>query len=281
MDCENLIRITSAGISAVCAQTIVQPIETVKVRIQNDQNNIYKSTLKTIKLICCDEHIKNLWNGMIPSIIRELTYSSLRFGLYVPIKTLINKKTNLPNDNFGIKLISGGISGGISAFISNPFDLLKCRAQATIGNTNIIKSIKNISKYGLIAFWKGGTATVNRAILLNSVKLSTYDEIKYNVAKFGNLNPSDKKCVIISSFITGFVVTCVIAPIDFARTRFMCSNLDNHSKKYKSISDVFRIEPVNKWFRGFCPQWGRYGPYAIVHFYVWELICKWCGILAI
>lgn len=283
MNIEHLTRIISAGISAVCAQSIVQPIETVKVRIQNDQNGLYNSTIKTFKLICRHENIKNLWNGMIPSGIRELTYSSLRFGLYVPIKKAIKDNFKTNDEQFAVKLISGGISGGISAFISNPFDLLKCRSQATIGNIQLVKLVKDMYRCGIKDFWKGSVATVNRAIILNSIKLSSYDEIKYNISRVLDLNPSDKRCVIIASFITGFIVTCIIAPIDFARTRYMCSsiNIGKQSKKYKSTLDVLKNEPAYRWFRGFGPQWGRYGPYAVIHFYVWELLCRWHGIIAI
>lgn len=283
MNIEHLTRILSAGVSAVCAQVVVQPLETIKVRIQNDQHNKYTSIIKTVRSIYYHENIVNLWNGMIPSIIRELIYSSLRFGLYVPIKTNIKNLFKVDNEVFIVKLTSGGISGGISSFVSNPFDLLKCRSQATIGNTNLVRLAKNIHKHGIRHFWKGSLATFNRAVILNSVKLSSYDEIKYSIAKLSNLNPSDKKCIIASSFITGFIVTCIIAPIDFARTRYMCSNMNNnkHHIIYKSTLDVLINEPVYRWFKGFYPQWGRYGPYAVIHFYVWELICKWLGIIAI
>ena len=88
-------RLAAGGIAAVIAQACCQPIETIKVRLQNEANlgNVakkYKSFSKGAMVVIAEEgFVRGLWKGMLPSAMRELSYSSLRFGLYVPIKKMM------------------------------------------------------------------------------------------------------------------------------------------------------------------------------------------------
>ena len=87
-------RLSAGGIAAVVAQLCCQPIETVKVRLQNEANlgnaKKYKSFSNGAMVVVAEEGLaRGLWKGMLPSAMRELSYSSLRFGLYQPIKKIL------------------------------------------------------------------------------------------------------------------------------------------------------------------------------------------------
>ena len=57
--------------------------------------------------------------------MREASYSTLRLGLYEPIKR------NLGNEGaVWTKFVAGALSGMIGSALANPADLLKTRAQA-------------------------------------------------------------------------------------------------------------------------------------------------------
>ena len=81
------VRLGTGGIAAVTAQTICQPIETVKVRLQNESNaaegakRLYKGFGNGFRVIAAREGVLGLWKGMLPAAGREMSYSSLRFGL--------------------------------------------------------------------------------------------------------------------------------------------------------------------------------------------------------
>ena len=95
-------RLAAGGVAAVIAQFCCQPIETIKVRLQNEANlgNIakkYKSFSNGAMMVVAEEGLaRGLWKGMLPSAMRELSYSSLRFGLYKPIKKVLG--ANNPRD---------------------------------------------------------------------------------------------------------------------------------------------------------------------------------------
>ena len=61
-----------------------------------------------------------------PSMIRELTYSSMRMGLYDPVKSLLAPNAT-SKDDFTLvqKVAAGAISGGVGSAFVNPMDLLK------------------------------------------------------------------------------------------------------------------------------------------------------------
>ena len=57
------------------AQSCVNPLETIKVRLQNEGNAVvkkYKTFSNTFQLIFKEEGVNGLWKGTFPAIIREL-----------------------------------------------------------------------------------------------------------------------------------------------------------------------------------------------------------------
>lgn len=61
-----------------------------------------------------------------------MSYTSLRLGLYTPVKDLLAGKDN-NNPSAFIKFMSGATSGAIAASAGNPFDVMKTRMMAHEG----------------------------------------------------------------------------------------------------------------------------------------------------
>jgi len=137
--------------------------------------------IKGIYIIYQEEGLRRgIYKGIEASWAREGTYSTLRLGLYEPMKRLVGgsdpKKTPV-----WAKFIGGALSGLVGSAIANPADLLKTRMQASPPGENhgVTWHIKDVySKNGIPGFWKGVMPTVIRATLLNGTKLGTYDSIK-------------------------------------------------------------------------------------------------------
>ena len=62
--------------------------------------------------------------------MREASYTSLRLGLYGPIKSVMGV-TN--ESNFILKFSAGSAAGAIGSIVGNPFDVLKTRMMAAEG----------------------------------------------------------------------------------------------------------------------------------------------------
>lgn len=63
-----------------------------------------------------------LYKGLLPSLAREATYSTLRLGLYEPFKNLLGAHDNKTAPLYK-KFLAGLLSGSTGALVANPFDL--------------------------------------------------------------------------------------------------------------------------------------------------------------
>ena len=85
-----------------------------------------------IRTVLADEGFSAFYKGIQPAWLREASYSTLRLGLYAPIRDTIGSK----DSGFFVKLASGCLSGAIGSLGGNPFDVLKVRMMAYEGAEN-------------------------------------------------------------------------------------------------------------------------------------------------
>lgn len=141
--------------------------------------------IQGITLVAKEEGIrKGIYKGIEGAWMRESVYSTLRLGLYEPIKRAMNCKKD---SSVFYKFLCGSMAGLVASAIANPFDLLKIRMQASTGESlPISHHIKDVySNGGILGFWKGVVPTMIRAMLMNGTKLSCYDAIKYKIIDSG------------------------------------------------------------------------------------------------
>ena len=271
--------IISAGSSAVLTVTIIHPIDVVKTRLQVSNNHSkinYKSLgIKgSVQTIYKNEGIEAFWKGIKAAWLRESTYTSLRIGLYEPIKQLIGV-TN--NSGFGEKFIAGSLAGAIGSIFGNPFDVIKTRLMATevkkINFTNIFKNIYNTE--GFKGFYKGLNANILRACVLNGTKMACYDQIKEYIVSKG----FDSKSILtqfIAAFGSGFFMAITVTPFDMIRTQLM-----NNSNNFTKTNKIGFIECVRKiinnqgllgLYSGFIPIWLRFAPTTCLQLIIFEQI---------
>jgi hypothetical protein len=81
---------------------------------------------------------KAFTRGVQASALRGITFGGIRLGMYGPIKDLMVGSSNStsssssssgsgavqPQLSFGQKLLAGSISGGVGAYLTNPFELV-------------------------------------------------------------------------------------------------------------------------------------------------------------
>ena len=80
------------------------------------------------------EGLGGIYRGLSASLLREMTYSSIRFGMYEPIRDKFQKAG--PTDSNAYRIVtrigSGLTAGGIAAALCSPTDLLKATVQKEI-----------------------------------------------------------------------------------------------------------------------------------------------------
>ena len=190
---ETLSRAAISG--AVCAivSCPLNPLDVIKVRLQLQKKGIaneYTGMLSGIKRIYKEEGLfRGLGKGLGPSMLRELSYSSVRIGAYEPIRAALCQGISTQDSSPLVKFFSGFLSGGIGAAIANPFDLVKTRFQSVLAHevapyTSTLNALKSIAiREGVKGLYKGWPVTSTRAAVVTSAQMGSYDTIKNNILK--------------------------------------------------------------------------------------------------
>ncbi|CDW90200.1 mitochondrial substrate carrier family protein ucpb-like [Stylonychia lemnae] len=286
----DVIRTFFAGIASVTAASVTHPIDTVKIRLQiqgeigkkGASNKQYNNVFRGMYMIVQEESIRGLYKGITASWMRESIYSSLRLGLYEPFKRLLGATDN-KNTPFYLKFLAGGMSGFIGAALANPTDLLKVRMQAWEGKPHgLIWHFNDVyANGGFWGFYRGVTPTVIRAILLNATKLATYDHIKHSLINY-NILSDGYMCHFVSSVCAGVCIAVVTSPVDIVKTRIMNQGKEKvYSGMIDCIQKIFKQEGPMAFYKGFTPQWMRFGPFTIVQLMVWEKLRDFYGMKGI
>uniref|UniRef100_A0A6U4ULH9 Mitochondrial carrier protein n=3 Tax=Hemiselmis andersenii TaxID=464988 RepID=A0A6U4ULH9_HEMAN len=276
----DLVRLVMAGVSSTVAQCCVHGVETIKVRMQVEGNaprgpgvplkypNVYHGGLYLYQ----HEGVAGLYKGITAAALREMSYSSLRFGLYEPFKRMLGE-TDPSKTELWVKFTAGALAGIAGSALANPTDVLKVRMQAAEGPSRPMMShVREVlADGGWKAFYRGVNATIIRAAILNATKLAAYDETKYMLKRNGILEEG-MQLHFVASMFAGVMVAATTSPVDLIRTRIM--NQPKGEKHYNGMLDclrkVVRSEGIWVLYRGFTPQWMRFGPFTIIQFMVWE-----------
>lgn len=280
------LRMLFAGIASICSGSATHPIEVVKTRMQimgeagsRSKVNYGGNVFSTSKVIMQNEGIGGFYKGIKATWMRESVYSTLRLGLYEPFKNILGA-TDRRNTSFHIKFFAAGMSGVVGSTIANPTDLLKIRMQAMEHESHgIIWHVKDIyHSNGVLGFYKGLQATVVRAFMLNATKLASYDHIKHTLINSGIFHDG-YMLHFVASLCAGVLMAIATAPFDIARTRLM--NQSHDHKLYNGLVDFFvktiKHEGPLSLYKGFTPQWMRFGPFTTIQLMVWELLRKLNG----
>jgi solute carrier family 25 S-adenosylmethionine transporter 26 len=75
------------------------------------------------------EGVQGLYRGFYATLIRDLPYTIMELGLYESIKNRLKGSMRKTNEvyNRGDEVLAAMIAGGIAAFLTTPFDLVKTK----------------------------------------------------------------------------------------------------------------------------------------------------------
>jgi dicarboxylate transporter 10 len=81
------------GAASCVAAVVVHPFDLTKVRLQNTKGGNH-GMFSTMLKIGRNEGVLKLYAGLSASILRQATYSTVRFGAYEKLKNGVTAKTN-------------------------------------------------------------------------------------------------------------------------------------------------------------------------------------------
>jgi len=209
------------------------------------------------------EGLASFWKGIVWAWGREGSYASIKLGAYAPVRDAIGAGKDSP---FYMKFLAGAITGGVGSLVGNPFDVLKTIAQtnkdASTGLMTLVKD--SYAQGGIGFFYKGISANILRACVLNATKMGVYDIAKGAVTEATGWGRKDVRTTFCSSMISGFAMTCTVSPVDRVRTALMTDKTGKYNGLVDCATKLAAENGISSFWRGFVPMWARFAPTATI-----------------
>lgn len=295
MDAKTPLRsVLYGGCASILAEVATIPVDVLKVRMQlqgeSGHERQYKNTLDAVLKISRQEGPMAFTKGLGPAVLRQMTYGSLRFGFYATFKEALGVVKNSTEPALLRKLAAAGMSGGTSAFMCNPLDLIKVRMQADGMRSSglhrtegpryrgvLSATVSIVRKEGFLGLYTGVAPTTARATVVAAAEIASYDEIKCAFLRQGFI-AEGMKLHFATAMLSGFLATAASSPFDVVRARIMSQPLDKSGVGlwYRGTIDCFaqsyQVEGVRFAWQGFWPNYMCKGPTVVLLFLLYEQI---------
>uniref|UniRef100_A0A8C7BZ51 Uncoupling protein 3 n=2 Tax=Neovison vison TaxID=452646 RepID=A0A8C7BZ51_NEOVI len=280
------VKFLGAGTAACFADLLTFPLDTAKVRLQIQgekqvtqaaQRPQYHGVLGTILTMVRTEGPRSLYSGLVAGLQRQMSFASIRIGLYDSAKQLYSPK-GCDYSSITTRILAGCTTGAMAVCCAQPTDVVKVRFQAGIhlGAGSNRKYSGTMDAYRTIAreegfrgLWKGTFPNITRNSIVNCAEMVTYDIIKEKLLDY-RLLTDNFPCHFISAFGAGFCATVVASPVDVVKTRYMNSPPGQYRSPLDCMLKMVAREGPMAFYKGFTPSFLRLGTWNVVMFVTYE-----------
>ncbi|KAF7278655.1 hypothetical protein GWI33_008105 [Rhynchophorus ferrugineus] len=235
------------GLASAGAACCTHPLDLLKVLLQTQQEGKVSLGNLTVNIVK-KQGVLALYNGLSASLLRQLTYSTTRFGIYEVIKQNYNV------DTFGAKVAVAAVAGCAGGFVGTPADMVNVRMQNDIklpkdkrrNYKHAVDGLIRVYKEeGVARLFSGASTASTRAVLMTVGQLSFYDQIKLillNTGYFGdNLTTH-----FVSSLSAGAIATSLTQPLDVLKTRAMNAKPGEFKSVWAIVVYTAKLGPLAK-----------------------------------
>ena len=205
----------------------------MKVRLQTRSASDPKTVVGTLTCIIRNEGILGFYSGLSAALLRQLTYSTVRFGVYEHLKARFTPRSD-SQDPIGQSSMAGLIvmsstSGFLGGIAGNPADVLNvrmqsdkaARAESRRNYKNALDGLIRMTREeGITSLFRGVGAHSTRAILMTSSQLASYDGSKQYCLSRLAMKETFLTHVAVS-LAASLIATTVCSPVDVIITRIM------------------------------------------------------------
>lgn len=182
-----------------------------------------------------------------------------------------------------MKFLAGAITGGVGSLVGNPFDVLKTIAQTNkekgVGLVTLVST--SYQEGGIAFFYKGISANILRACVLNATKMGVYDMAKGVVTESTGWTRKDLRTTFCSSMVSGFAMTITVSPVDRIRTALMTDKVGKYNGFVDCATKLAMNDGFASFWRGFVPMWARFAPTATIQLVTIEYLYGVFGLKSI
>ncbi|XP_066063170.1 putative mitochondrial transporter UCP3 isoform X1 [Chamaea fasciata] len=306
------MKFVSAGMAGCIADLCTFPLDTAKVRLQI-QGEVriprtissveYRGVLGTLSTMVRTEGARSLYNGLAAGLQRQMSFASIRIGLYDSVKQLYTPK-GAESTGMATRLLAGCTTGAVAVACAQPTDVVKVRFQASRALSDsarrysgTVDAYRTIAREeGIRGLWRGTLPNIARNAIINCGELVTYDLLKDALLRAqlmagedgaggrgqvpslslqhptpGSSPPPDNiPCHFVAAFGAGFCATVVASPVDVVKTRYMNASPGQYRNALSCLLALLMQDGPAGLYKGFVPSFLRLGSWNVVMFVSYE-----------
>ncbi|XP_052555317.1 mitochondrial uncoupling protein 3-like isoform X2 [Tympanuchus pallidicinctus] len=279
------VKFFSAGTAACIADLCTFPLDTAKVRLQiqgevripRSTNTVeYRGVLGTLSTMVRTEGPRSLYSGLVAGLQRQMSFASIRIGLYDSVKQLYTPK-GAESTGLLVRLLAGCTTGAVAVTCAQPTDVVKVRFQAlgALPESNrrysgTVDAYRTIAREeGVRGLWRGTLPNIARNAIINCGELVTYDLIKDALLR-AQLMADNIPCHFVAAFGAGFCATVVASPVDVVKTRYMNASPGQYRNVPSCLLALLLQDGIAGLYKGFVPSFLRLGSWNVVMFISYE-----------
>lgn len=254
------------------AACVTHPFDLVKVRLQARTADAPRNMSGTFIRIFKREGPLGFYSGLSASVLRQLTYSTARFGIYEEMKQRAESDPGFP------LLVAMAISSGfVGGLVGNFADVINVRMQNDAAlplhqrrhYRHVLDGLMRMTREeGVVSWFRGWSPNCTRAAATTAGQLATYDIAKRLLLDYTPLEDT-LTTQLLASFQAGLMTATVTNPIDVLKTRAMSSK--ENLSMFELIRNLSRAEGGRWIFKGWVPSFLRQGPHTICIFLFLEM----------
>uniref|UniRef100_A0A8C3DF80 UCP3 protein n=1 Tax=Corvus moneduloides TaxID=1196302 RepID=A0A8C3DF80_CORMO len=288
------VKFVSAGMAGCIADLFTFPLDTAKVRLQI-QGEVriprtissveYRGVLGTLSTMVRTEGARSLYSGLVAGLQRQMSFASIRIGLYDSVKQLYTPK-GAENTGMVVRLLAGCTTGAVAVACAQPTDVVKVRFQASgalsdsarrySGTMDAYRTIAREEGDGVGIEMETGTRkgrgtlpNIARNAIINCGELVTYDLLKDALLR-AQLMTDNAPCHFVAAFGAGFCATVVASPVDVVKTRYMNASPGQYRNALSCLLALLMQDGPAGLYKGFVPSFLRLGSWNVVMFVSYE-----------
>ncbi|KAK6352689.1 hypothetical protein TWF730_009502 [Orbilia blumenaviensis] len=178
-------RTVLAGLGAGVSESVlaVTPSESVKVKLIDDKkspNPRMRGLVHGTSVILREQGVRALFNGLLPTTVRQASSSAVRFGSYMTMKQLAQSYIP-PGEKLGSAATFGigAMAGTITVYVTMPIDVVKSRMQSLHASQyrNSVECFYRIAtEEGIRALWSGAVPRLARLMMSGGIVFTLYEK---------------------------------------------------------------------------------------------------------
>jgi solute carrier family 25 oxoglutarate transporter 11 len=225
----------------------------------------------------------SLWTGFGAGFISRIGGLFVRNLVYKMIYDQWKPRKPTNDLTYDEKKLLAGFAGACGAIFANPFEIAMVRQISDLGRPEQFKrnyadvgaAYEKISAEKPTGIWRGLTAHLIKAVLLNIVMIGPYDQMSERMWNVFGDTYINKPFAILWASLFGTVFTL---PFDNIKTRMQNQFVDkslnrmNYTGFVNAITQAFYTESSNTFMVGFYTYYAKVVLYATVTLYSTDMI---------